>query len=203
MLKLPSASVNPDSHSKKSDSKLKLLIIFLFFKKGSDWINKLFFFILVLVELNFLLYIKFINWIFLSLFLINLVGTIKNNPCKPVEQKNADPNTESAIVKDELLYSKTCRDVKIMANIIVNNVPNIVALLFPKINEWWAHVIVAPLESNNKVLSKGILQGFKGSIPNGGHWPPSSIAGDKLEWKKAQNIERKAKASLIIKRTIP
>jgi len=40
---------------------------------------------------------------------------------------------------------------------------------------------VAPDDNNNKVLSKGIAKGFKGSIPNGGQVPPISIAGDKLE----------------------
>ena len=48
-----------------------------------------------------------------------------------------------------------------------------------------------------------MAKGFKGSIPNGGQEPPISIAGDKLEWKKAQNIEKKANASLTMKRTIP
>jgi hypothetical protein len=47
------------------------------------------------------------------------------------------------------------------------------------------------------------LKGFIGLIPNGGQEPPISIEGDRLEWKKAQNTERKANASLIINRTIP
>lgn len=64
-------------------------------------------------------------------------------------------------------------------------------------------MIVAPEDNNNNVLSKGIAKGFNGSTPKGGHWPPISIAGDKLEWKKAQNIEKKANTSLTIKRTIP
>lgn len=40
-------------------------------------------------------------------------------------------------------------------------------------------------------------------IPKGGQVPPISIAGDKLEWKNAQNIDRKANNSLIINNTIP
>jgi len=124
---------------------------------------------------------------------IKIVPTITCNPCKPVAQKKAEPNTLSAIVMEAWLYSKACKPVNIRANIIVNNVPKIAAFLLEANRAWCPYVIVAPEDSNNKVLSKGIAKGFKGSIPNGGHWPPISIAGDKLEWKKAQNIEKKSK----------
>jgi len=40
-------------------------------------------------------------------------------------------------------------------------------------------------------------------IPKGGHIPPISIAGDKLEWKKAQNTLKKANISLIINNKKP
>jgi len=62
---------------------------------------------------------------------------------------------------------------------------------------------VAPDDNNKNVLSKGIAKGFKGVIPKGGQIPPISTAGDKLEWKNAQNTDKKANTSLMIKRTIP
>jgi hypothetical protein len=36
---------------------------------------------------------------------------------------------------------------------------------------------------------------FNGSIPNGGHITPNSTDGAKLEWKYAQNIEKKKNTS--------
>jgi ABC-type xylose transport system substrate-binding protein len=65
------------------------------------------------------------------------------------------------------------------------------------------HFWLTPDDNNNTVLIKGTAKGSKGVIPSGGQKPPISIAGDKLEWKNAQKILKKAKASLIIKRTIP
>ena len=61
----------------------------------------------------------------------------------------------------------------------------------------------APLDNNKKVFNNGIAKGSKGVIPNGGQDPPISTAGDKLEWKKAQNIDKKANTSLTINNTIP
>ena len=40
-------------------------------------------------------------------------------------------------------------------------------------------------------------------IPWGGQTPPISMAGDKLEWKKAQKILKKANTSLTINRITP
>lgn len=37
----------------------------------------------------------------------------------------------------------------------------------------------------------------------GGHIEPSSIVGDKLEWKKAQKKERKNKTSEVMNKIIP
>ena len=61
----------------------------------------------------------------------------------------------------------------------------------------------APLETNSIVLSKGIANGSKAVIPCGGQTPPISIAGDKLEWKKAQNTLKKANTSLTINKSTP
>ena len=72
MLKLPSASVNPDNHSKKLGSRFKSLF-------GGVCI---------------VLTLRFCNWYFLTLQILNLihlVGTIVNNPCNPVEAKNNVP----------------------------------------------------------------------------------------------------------------
>jgi hypothetical protein len=41
----------------------------------------------------------------------------------------------------------------------------------------------APLDTNKKVFNKGIANGFKGVIPNGGQIPPNSGVGTILEWK--------------------
>lgn len=93
--------------------------------------------------------------------------------------------------------------MKIIAKTIVKNAPKIAWFLFLAIKAWWLNVTVAPLDSSKRVLYKGILKGFNGSIPTGGHTFPNSIAGTNELWKKAQKIERKAKASLTMKRTIP
>lgn len=69
--------------------------------------------------------------------------------------------------------------------------------------EWWDQVIVKPEEIRIIVFNKGISQGLKGWIPNGGQSCPISILGAKEEWKKAQKKEKKNKISEIIKRIIP
>lgn len=53
------------------------------------------------------------------------------------------------------------------------------------------------------VFSRGTSRGFRGLTPVGGHWPPSSGVGARLEWKKAQKNPRKKKASDVMKRIIP
>jgi hypothetical protein len=53
------------------------------------------------------------------------------------------------------------------------------------------------------VFNNGIAKGSNGVIPCGGHTPPISIVGDKLEWKKAQKTLKKANTSLIINNTTP
>ena len=60
-----------------------------------------------------------------------------------------------------------------------------------------------PLDSNKKVLSNGIAKGSKAEIPRGGQLDPISIAGERLEWKKAQNTLKKAKTSLTINKIKP
>jgi hypothetical protein len=42
-------------------------------------------------------------------------------------------------------------------------------------------VINAPLDTNKKVLRRGIAKGFKGVTPKGGHTAPISTAGTKDE----------------------
>lgn len=53
------------------------------------------------------------------------------------------------------------------------------------------------------VFSRGTSRGFRGLIPAGGHWPPSSGVGTKLEWKNAQKKPRKKNTSDVMKRAIP
>lgn len=53
------------------------------------------------------------------------------------------------------------------------------------------------------VFNKGIWKGLKGLIPKGGQRAPSSIAGARLLWKKAQKKERKKSTSEVINKIIP
>lgn len=53
------------------------------------------------------------------------------------------------------------------------------------------------------VFRSGTSIGLRGLIPTGGHWPPSSGVGARLEWKKAQKKPRKKKASDVMNRAIP
>lgn len=75
--------------------------------------------------------------------------------------------------------------------------------LSPLIKEWWAYVIVAPLDNNITVFNKGNSKGLTGSIPKGGHWAPNSTVGVKALWKNAQNIAMKNKASDTINKITP
>jgi len=63
--------------------------------------------------------------------------------------------------------------------------------------------MVAPDKSNMNVLSNGTPHGLKGSILFGGHTDPISIAGDRLEWKKAQKKARKNITSETMNKIIP
>jgi len=70
-----------------------------------------------------------------------------------------------------------------MAKPIVKIVPYNPPDLFLLIKEWWANVIVAPLDNNITVFNNGNSKGFIGSIPKGGHWEPNSIVGVRALWK--------------------
>lgn len=74
---------------------------------------------------------------------------------------------------------------------------------FPSVMLWWAHVTVTPEAKRIAVFRRGTSRGFRGLIPVGGHCPPSSGVGARLEWKKAQKKPRKKKASDVIKRIMP
>ena len=54
------------------------------------------------------------------------------------------------------------------------------------------------MPNNITVLVKGKPNEFKVVKPKGGQIPPISTEGDKAEWKKLQNTEKKANASEII-----
>lgn len=62
---------------------------------------------------------------------------------------------------------------------------------------------VIPEASRIVVFRSGTSMGLSGLIPTGGHWPPSSGVGARLEWKKAQKKPRKKKASDVMNRAIP
>lgn len=53
------------------------------------------------------------------------------------------------------------------------------------------------------MFNRGTSIGFKGLIPVGGHWAPSSGVGARLEWKNAQKNPRKKNASDVINKIIP
>ena len=52
---------------------------------------------------------------------------------------------------------------------------------FPSVMLWWAHVTVTPEARRMAVFSSGTSMGFSGLMPVGGHWPPSSGVGTRLE----------------------
>lgn len=66
-------------------------------------------------------------------------------------------------------------------------IPSSVPRRLPSINEWCAYVTLAPDDRSKIVLSNGISNGFKGSIPAGGHAFPSSTVGANAEWKSIIN----------------
>lgn len=68
---------------------------------------------------------------------------------------------------------------------------------------WCVHVTVTPEARRMAVFSRGTSIGLIGWIPTGGHCPPSSGVGARLEWKKAQKNPRKKNASDVMNRTIP
>lgn len=47
---------------------------------------------------------------------------------------------------------------------------------------WCAHVTVIPEANRTAVLRRGTSMGLSGKIPLGGHCPPSSGVGARLEW---------------------
>ena len=68
---------------------------------------------------------------------------------------------------------------------------------------WWAHVTVTPEARRIAVFRRGTSRGFRGLIPVGGHCPPSSGVGARLEWKKAQKNPKKKNTSDVMNRIIP
>lgn len=62
---------------------------------------------------------------------------------------------------------------------------------------------VTPEASRMAVFRSGTSIGSRGLMPTGGHCPPSSGVGARLEWKKAQKKPRKKKASDVMNRIIP
>ena len=62
---------------------------------------------------------------------------------------------------------------------------------------------MAPDPRRTAVLRRGIENGFKGSIPVGGHIHPSSGVGARLLWKKAQKKAKKNRTSEAINKIMP
>lgn len=79
----------------------------------------------------------------------------------------------------------------------------VACLRLPSVMLWCAQVTVTPEASRMAVFRSGTSKGFRGLMPMGGHCPPSSGVGARLEWKKAQKKPRKKNASDVINRIIP
>jgi len=133
----------------------------------------------------------------------NVVPIITCNPWNPVATKNVDPYAESAIVKGASIYSYACRAVKYSPNNTVKNNPWVACVALFSSRPWWDHVTVTPEASRIAVFSSGTCKGLNGWIPVGGQVDPSSIVGDRLEWKNAQKNDTKNRTSDTINRIIP
>lgn len=72
--------------------------------------------------------------------------------------------------------------MKYTPNIIVINRAWFILFRLPSIKLWWAHVIDTPEANRTDVFSSGTSRGFRGVIPAGGHRPPRSCVGTRLEW---------------------
>lgn len=124
-------------------------------------------------------------------------------PWNPVDTKNVDPYTLSAIENDAAWYSPNCKNVKYPPSATVSTRAWIVFLLFPSISLWCAHVTVTPDARSTAVFSNGTLNGLIGVIPTGGQQHPNSIVGANLLWKNAQKKAKKKHTSDTINSNIP
>jgi len=132
-----------------------------------------------------------------------MVPTITWRPWNPVATKKVEPNTESEIENDASWYSMPWRNVKYDPKKIVNVSETKHWLwLFSK-NPLWAHVTLIPEDNRTTVFSKGTPQGLKAWTPSGGQEDPTSILGDRAEWKKAQKNDKKKNTSEVINNNIP
>lgn len=124
-------------------------------------------------------------------------------PWNPVATKNVDPYTLSAILNEASIYSPAWRKVKYnpRATVIISAWIVLDRLCSNRL--WCAQVTVTPDAKRTAVLSNGTLNGFNGVIPVGGQAQPSSGAGDKLLWKKAQKNAKKNSTSDVMNRIIP
>jgi hypothetical protein len=58
----------------------------------------------------------------------------------------------------------------------------IIFFQFPSIRLWWAQVMDTPDARRTDVLRRSTSRGFSGLMPVGGHHPPISGVGARLEW---------------------
>lgn len=124
-------------------------------------------------------------------------------PWNPVATKKVDPKTLSEIVNGAVIYSPAWRIVKYAPSMIVSTKAWVVFIRLPSISLWCAHVTVTPDASSTAVLSSGILNGFSGVTPVGGHAQPISGLGSRLLWKNAQKNAMKKQTSDRINSNIP
>lgn len=58
----------------------------------------------------------------------------------------------------------------------------IASFRFPSMMLWWAQVTVTPEARRTAVFNSGTSNGSRAMTPVGGHTPPSSGVGARLEW---------------------
>jgi spore coat protein CotF len=78
------------------------------------------------------------------------------------------------------MYSNPCNTENNKPNVtVINKEITLTDLLFLS-KAWWHQVIDTPDDSNNSVLSNGMLIGLKAMISCGGQLIPNSILGEIL-----------------------
>jgi len=101
------------------------------------------------------------------------------------------------------MYSVACRYVKYPPSRTVTSRPRITPDLSWQSILWWAQVTLTPEESKTTVLRRGTEKVSRATMPTGGQQQPSSTAGLRELWKKAQKKAPKKQTSDKMKRIMP
>jgi len=120
-----------------------------------------------------------------------------------VATKKVAPYVESEMEKEASQYSRACRHVKYIPRTTVRVRLVMAWEKFPLIKLWCVQVTVIPDDRRIIVFKRGTWMGLNTSMFIGGHSIPTSIFGDRLQWKNAQKNEKKNITSEVINRIIP